>query len=280
MGGGPANAALRLAIRLTSTNTTLHVLVVEPETDSNSSAERSSDTRSRETDRILDAVREEVAEWGRSARTVVRSGTPRDRILEYAADHDIELIVMGAHGHQSVKRVDLGRVTEAVVHAATVPVLVVRASDDIRKRYPYEHVLVPTDGSEHAAAALDRGVEIAAETGATVHLLSVVPDENYGMESDEDDLVDRLEKRTRAGLAKAAERVADGDLDVRTAIATGTIYREITTYAETEPIDLIVMGTHGRSGIDPTFLGSVTDRVLRTAPVPVLTVRKLSEIVS
>jgi len=90
---------------------------------------------------------------------------------------------MGSHGRREAEPFVLGRVTEGVVRNAPVPVLVVRASDDIQSRYPFDRVLVPTDGSEHARIAVERGVEIAAETGAVLHLLSVVNVTRYGTDS-------------------------------------------------------------------------------------------------
>ena len=268
-GSGRANAALELASRVASPTTTIHVLVV-PDGDHDGSSPDALDRTARE---ILADARATAAADVETVVTKEQYGDPRDRILEYIASVGIELVVMGAHGRREAEPVVLGRVTEGVVRHAPVPVLVVRASDDIQSRYPFDRVLVPTDGSEHARVAVERGVEIAAETGAAIHLLSVVNITRYGTDSETDALVDRLEEKAKCDLEAAAEGVAVDGVNVRTAVTVGTVAVEISTYAETEDIDLLVMGTHGRSDSDRELLGSITERVLRTAPAPVLTVR-------
>lgn len=270
-GSGPANAALELAGRIASPSATLHALVVS-EDDGDDVPRGASD---RTVDEILADAREAVAADVETVVTEERRGDPRAQILEYVEAAGIEIVVMGAHGRRDAEPVVLGRVTERVVRDAPVPVLVARASDDIRGLYPFERILVPTDGSEHARAALDLGVELAAETGATLHLLSVVDATRYGSDSESDALLDRLEENADRELESAVESaVTDGaGVDVRTAVARGSVHGAISAYAEANDVDLLVMGTHGRSDDDGELPGSVTERVLRTAPAPALTVR-------
>ncbi|AEH39343.1 universal stress protein [Halopiger xanaduensis] len=268
-GSGPDNAALELASRIASPAATIHLLFVS-EDDRDVSP---SDALDRTAEEILADARETATADVETVVTEEKRGDPRARILEYIEAAEIELVVMGAHGRQEAGAGILGRVTEEVVRNASVPVLVVRASDDIQSRYPFDRVLVPTDGSEHARIALERGVEIAAETGATLHLLSVVDVTRYGADSETDALVDRLEEDAKDALEAAAESATADGVDVRTAVTVGSVHREISAYAETEDVDLLIMGTHGRSDPERELLGSVTERVLRTAPAPVLTVR-------
>ncbi len=141
---------------------------------------------------------------------------------------------MGSHGRRRVGRLALGNETQGVVRGASVPVLVVRASDDVRRIYPYDRVLVPTDGSDHANAALNLGIEAAAETRATLHLLSVVSVTRYGTDDETDRLVEHLEENVRTTLESAAAKVDEEGIDVRTATDVGTVHREISAYAEAE----------------------------------------------
>ncbi|WP_276256182.1 universal stress protein [Halomontanus rarus] len=268
-GSGPANAALELASRMAPPTATIHVLFVS-DTDSDEGPRETSD---RTVDEILADARGTAAAEVETVVTEERHGEPRDRILEYVAAAEVEIVVMGAHGRREAEPVVLGRVTESVVRDASVPVLVVRASDDIRSLYPFDRVLVPTDGSGHARIALELGTEIAVETGATLHLLSVVNVTRYGIDSETEALVSRLEQNTKRVLETAAESAATNGVDIRTAVTVGTVHHEISAYAETEEIDLLVMGTRGRGDHEGELLGSVTERVLRTAPAPVLTVR-------
>lgn len=268
-GSGPANAALELAGRIASPSATIHVLVVS-EDDGADEPRGASD---RTVDALLADARETADADVETVVTEERRGDPRAQILEYVEAAGIELVVMGAHGRRVAEPVVLGHVAEGVIRDARIPVLVARASDDIRGLYPFERVLVPTDGSEHARTALDLGVEIAAETGATLHLLSVVDATRYGSDSGSEVLLDSLEENAARELESAAESAATGGVDVRTAVARGSVHGEIVAYAEDHDVDLLVMGTHGRSASDRELPGSVTERVLRTAPAPVLTVR-------
>ncbi|WP_254525497.1 universal stress protein [Natrinema caseinilyticum] len=278
-GSGPATAALELAAKVAPPSATVHLLFVSEadgvdDTDAESpvTAETATDAAEPTGDEILADASELATVAGLSVVTAVRTGVPRERILEYATTHDIEMIAMGQHGRRRVGRLELGTETRDVVRDASMPVLVVRASDDVRRVYPFRRILVPTDGSDQASAAVDLGIETAAETGATLDLLSVVSVTRYGTDAKTDQLIDHLEKNARSALETAAADAAD-DVDVRTAVSVGTVHREISAYAERKDVDLLVMGTHGRSDVERELLGSVTERVLRTAPVPVLTVR-------
>lgn len=277
-GSGPAAAALELALALATATTTVFVLSV---VEGNTGSELRPGPAGRTAAEILAEAHGRPRTGGTTLETEIRRGLPRERVLEYAEREVVDLIVMGAHGRQETEPLVVGRVTEEVVRDAPVPVLVVRASDDIRRCYPFERVLVPTDGSAHATAALERGIERAAETGATLHLLSVVTATGYGSDSETSRLLDRLAKNAGDSLESAAGRAAAAGLDVRTAVRTGSVHREITAYAEREDVDLLVMGTRGRTDDGGEslgdnggeLLGSVTERILRTAPAPVLTVR-------
>ncbi len=206
--------------------------------------------------------------------TVVERGVPGEVIREYAAGHDVDLIVMGTHGRTGVRRFVLGSVTETVCRLADLPVLVVHV-EDAAHEVPYGDVLVPTDGSEGAAAALDTAVAIAQTFDARVHVASVVDTTVASLESGAWEIVgENLEAAASEAVAEAAARLADrGVADVETAVLEGVPHRALRAYVERAGIDLVVMGTHGRSGVERYLLGSVAEKVLRTSPAPVLTVR-------
>ncbi|WP_121743417.1 universal stress protein [Natronorubrum halophilum] len=229
------------------------------------------DVLEQEGEEIVSNARERVAERGVSVTTDIVQGIPHEAIVQYAATHDADLVVMGTHGRDGLERYVLGSVAERVVNRATIPVLTVRAADDVTTSYPYTAVLVPTDGSDHAMAALQRGADVANRNNATVHLLSVLEEPILGLGNDRSD----RDERVRGLLEEATSTVQNAGVDdVVTAVESGSVPREITSYADSEGIDLIVMGTHGRTGIDQHLLGSITERVLRTASVPVLTTNR------
>jgi nucleotide-binding universal stress UspA family protein len=161
----------------------------------------------------------------------------------------------------------------------------------------YDTILYPTDGSEGAAAALTHAQDHAEQYSAALHVLFVA-DTAYeragvvgtergsettdmvGAEHDTertemvggDDPIRALESNGEAIVTDVAERMSD-EVSVTTAVRKGNPYETILGYAETIDADLLVMGTHGRTGLDRYLLGSVTEKVVRTADVPVLTVR-------
>lgn len=274
-GSGPATAALeygaRVAERFDASVHVLHVAERVPGRDEAEAENRRDSERS--SDEVLESARDWVDVEGVPASDEVVTGDPIDVIPSYAAEEGFDLIVMGTHGRTGIGRYVLGSVTEAVVRTADVPVVVVRGTDEVRTALPYETIVVPTDGSEHAAVALDRGIELAARSDATLHALSVVDVSPIGLDPEVDLRVDRLEAGAQRVVDDARARAEDRGVDVVTSTSFGSIHRGIASYAQEQDADLLVMGTHGRSGLDRFLLGSVTERVLRTAPTPVLTVR-------
>ena len=205
--------------------------------------------------------------------TAVERGVPDEIIREYAAGHDIDLVVMGTHGRTGVRRFVLGSVTEKVVRLSDVPVLVVRVTEG-GPTVPYEDILLPTDGSEGAAAALEHAATLARAFDARVHVVSVVDSAATTLEGGWSVMLDDLDAAAQEAVAGMAEDLRDrGVREVRTEVSVGTPYRDLLDYVEDEGIDLVAMGTHGRSGIERYLLGSVTEKLLRTSPAPVLTVR-------
>ncbi|WP_436907443.1 universal stress protein [Halosimplex marinum] len=137
----------------------------------------------------------------------------------------------------------------------------------------YEDILVPTDGSAGASAALDEAIELATQFDATVHSLYVVDVASVGTEVGTVDLVESFEQMGEDATEAAATRARDAGVEATGSVAAGSPHREILDYADDHGIDLVVMGTHGRTGLERYLLGSVTEKVVRTADVPVLTVR-------
>jgi len=138
----------------------------------------------------------------------------------------------------------------------------------------YETILVPTDGSPGAEAAAAHAVDLAKEHGAAVHALYVVDVRMSPISADMDHdevvtLVDESGERPTTTVLDRAERVGVPAVET---IRLGIPHECIREYAEAEGIDLVVMGTHGRTGIEHALIGSVTERIVRTLDVPVLTV--------
>jgi nucleotide-binding universal stress UspA family protein len=242
-------------------------------------------------DTILEEITELAAERDQSVRTERRDGKPAAEICAFAAERDADLIVLGRQGMTGLGKRLLGGVTEHVLHRSDVPVFVVPGADEasgsVSAEDPgYDRILLPTDGSENAGVATPHGAALAQRYDAVVHVLNVVDlQEAGGMFSAgglEQSFVDRLEKRGR-GVAEGVEtelRTTAPALDVETAVVRtasfGGAAVGIEEYVTDQEIDLVVMGSHGRSNLRRQVLGSVASTVLRTVDVPVLVVKRPS----
>ncbi|TYL36080.1 universal stress protein [Natronococcus pandeyae] len=149
----------------------------------------------------------------------------------------------------------------------------------------YETVLIPTDGSEQAEVAIREGVELADQSDATVHALYVVEPIPLGgfdaggaaARTEWGDVVDEQRAEGEAAIEAIVEAASEVDVEVVESLRHGKPAAEILEYVDESDVDAIVMGTHGRSGADRLVLGSVTEKVVRKSPVPVLTVRFADE---
>ncbi|WP_132058695.1 universal stress protein [Halorussus amylolyticus] len=138
----------------------------------------------------------------------------------------------------------------------------------------YERILVPTDGSEGAGAAVERAIDLAKTYDAELHALNVVNVATLSVEVNTARIIESLEEQGADATEAVVERAETAGVgDVQTAVVHGIPHGAILEYVEDHDIDLVVMGTHGRSGLDRYLLGSVTEKVVRKSDVPVLTVR-------
>jgi nucleotide-binding universal stress UspA family protein len=138
----------------------------------------------------------------------------------------------------------------------------------------YDDILLPTDGSDGMTTIIDHAVSLAEVHDATLHALYVANTASLTdlpMESSWEGVSQALRTEGEHAIAQVDEHV--GDVPLETTIIDGSPAKEIITYADENECDIIVMGTHGRSGVDRLLLGSVAERVVRSAEPPVLTIR-------
>lgn len=203
------------------------------------------------------------------------SGEPAERLVSYVEDRDIDLVVMGTHGRRGVRRMLLGSVTEEVIRGADCPVLTVRTDAPEAPRTAVRRILVPVDFSEASETAVLHAKEIAQTYGAEIHLLHVIEEvvypSAYGVEMppiSSEEVTARLEQ----SLGNMA-REGIGYEHVQISVTVGYAPLTILDYVEDNEMDLLVIATHGRSGLDRVLLGSVAERVLRQSPIPVFVVK-------
>lgn len=272
-GSDGATAAFEHVLRLASGHdATVHVLSVADTTRDSVTriGEEVIDALEREGASIVEEAAERAADHGVETVTAVEQGGVAETITAYATAHEADLIAMPTRGRTGLDRLLLGSTTERVLRHAAVPVLSIRP-DGESATYPYENVLVATDGSETATAAVERAATLADRSGATLHALSVVDVLDLGADahSGVDGFVSQAEESVAAAVAtaEAAGVEATETVEVGTSAARG-----IRMHAEANDVDVVVLGTHGRTGVGRYLLGSVAERTVRTSPVPVLTV--------
>jgi len=138
----------------------------------------------------------------------------------------------------------------------------------------YDAVLLPTDGSEGTRTAVEHAIDHAKRYDAALHAIYVV-DARIGVarETTPDDIFEELEEQGRQAIEEVHTKARAADVEtIEGVVARGDPHQAILDYVAAEDIDLIVMGTHGRTGLDHYLVGSVTEKVVRLADVPVMTV--------
>jgi universal stress protein A len=142
-------------------------------------------------------------------------------------------------------------------------------------------ILAPTDFSELSKQGLQSALELAEAFGAKLLLLYVVEPPPYPVEGIVPShlgatMLDDLERQATNDLPQMLSETQASKMDVARRVVVGIPYRKIVDVAEEEKIDLIVMTTHGRTGLSHLMMGSVAEKIVRTAPCPVLTIRPTS----
>jgi nucleotide-binding universal stress UspA family protein len=214
-------------------------------------------------------------------RVVRRSNDPVTEICAFADQSDIDLIVMGTHGRTGLSHLLIGSVTEHVVRNARCPVMTVRACKESAEVAPYLDIVVPIDFSPYSQKALRYARTLAHLFDANLHLLHVLDQPAhpayYGLGND---LLIRLnpdvQRRSHEEMESLISQMSSVEVTHQTHVREGRAYSEIVRFAQEQESDLIVMGTHGLSGLEHFLLGGTTEKVVRHAPCPVLTV-KLNE---
>ncbi len=205
--------------------------------------------------------------------------SPAEGIVEYADDRDVDLVVVGTRGRRGLQRLFIGSVSEEVLREAPCPVLTVRDTKSVAPAWAVRNILVPIDFSEASEGALRHAKELALTYGAQLTLLHAVEEvvypSAYGMEPVDlpgPEVVERVEK-SLATLVQNQIGYEHVVIDATVGYAPSVILDR----AERDDVDLIVIATHGRTGLDRVLLGSVTERVVRQASSPVFTVKSFGK---
>lgn len=172
----------------------------------------------------------------------------------------------------------LGSVTEEVVRRAPCPVLTVRERKTPGAVEGFGTILAPVDFSEHSELALRHAVGLSQEFGAEMHLLHVIeeityPDFYYPAPVTGEQMATEIEHRVNERLEQAVGRIAEAGVSASVHVTQGRPAPGIAEFADNHGADLIVVGTHGLTGVKRALLGSVAEGVVRRSVSPVLTVK-------
>jgi len=230
----------------------------------------------------LDHVASRLREIPVEVRAVVKWGPAAEAIVDYAAQMDVQKIVMSTHGYSGISRWRHGSVAERVLQSASAPVILIHAGEkkpgDAQEARTCQRILVPLDGSPVAEQVLPAATSVAQGLDAEMVIFRVPIAHVAGAFAVEwymplEGTLETANQIAKDYLNRMAEHMRARGIRVTTAMQMGAVANAIIEYAEANQIDLIAMCTHGRTGLARWTLGSVADRVLRASHIPLLLVR-------
>ena len=229
----------------------------------------------------LATISQRLVGEGLSIETVVRQGTAVENLLDLADELGVFAIAMATHGRGGMQRLVFGSVAEQLIQQSTVPTLLVRVKDGVAVAPPphgLRRLLVPLDGSGLAERALDAALELAAPDSELL-LLRVVPPVmevrpyvDVVTTTPDADAIDHLLADAQTYLDSIAAPLTAAGRAVSTLVEAGNPSEAILQISHAQDFDLVVMATHGHTGANRMLLGSVADRVVRHAELPIFLV--------
>ena len=268
---GAVREAIRLAKNCGSEMTVLSVIETNPEFDA--LAPQIMEKKEQAARRKLDQVLSQAKNEGVDCAAVVREGEDAYHyIVDTALSNKCTMIVMGRRGRTGLKRLMMGSVTARVIGHAPCNVLVVPKAAELA----FKNIVVATDGSKYSVAAASAAIGLAKRNKSSLTVLSVAPNELLSA-SDMDVTFNQrelIEKNSLCEAEKNAKAVKEAaqkeDIEVTAFVLSGRPADAIIETAKERNADLIVLGSHGRTGVERLLMGSVAERVIVLASCPVL----------
>jgi nucleotide-binding universal stress UspA family protein len=199
--------------------------------------------------------------------TNMAQGEPHEKIVYVAEDENCDLIVMGRRGTHQLERELVGSVTARVIGYTQKDVLVVPDGTKLSRK----NLLLATDGSPSCEDAVARAIELARDQAANLTAISVVytNDEYMALAPG---IVDELITKAKEKLGRIEQKASAAGVKISSVVKEGEAYEAITNLARENDIDMIIMGSHGKKGLQRLLMGSVTERTIGYALCPVLVV--------
>lgn len=226
---------------------------------------------------LTELAQRQVGVTDHDVTATLLDGPIADTLIHHALAMNADLMVMTTHGRGTLSRFWLGSVADRLVRQAPMPVLLIRPTHEAAEapRDPtFSHVLIPLDGSQLAEHIIEHARALGAFTHARYTLLQVVepvltyPAMSVGVYDEQ--ILYQMRSAAQSYLDGVAAALRVADMETETEVLIGAPAPVIIDYVERHEVDLIAMGTHGRSGMSRLLLGSVADKVVRAACAPVL----------
>jgi nucleotide-binding universal stress UspA family protein len=242
---------------------------------------------------MYDVYLEKVSEEFRSSlpgaitlpkvQTIVIDGQPDSKILDYAIENNINLIVMVSHGHSGIMPWATGSTASKIIQKSAIPILLIRASDNVDTKQVsglFRKILVPLDGSTISEAVLPYVKEIAAYTNSEIILLRVLEQGQHvrtigGLDhfAYTDQQVEEMRQETVVYLNEMNQKLSKDGFTVQTVVKTGDVAQVIIETTIQENVSIVAMSSHGKSAAIKWVLGSVSNKILQAGKKPLLLVR-------
>lgn len=276
--------ALQLAESFQSNLTILHALVLfQDDVGEEEKLHEYEEWIKRREQKIYDQMKKNLQKAkgkGLKVKSVILRGVnAADAILEYLDNHPFDLVAMGTHGRTGLKHFLLGSISEKVVRLSPIPVLTIHRS---LAKFKLNKILVPVDFSIPSKDAADKAIGFASLYEAVLEFIHVIEQDIhpsfYASGIDSIFEIDKgLQKRVIENLREFMADQLPPNIRTNYLVREGKAHREIVDYAKEHGIDLIVIATQGLTGLDYALLGSTTEKVVRWATCPVLTVKRKIE---
>ena len=212
------------------------------------------------------------SEFGVDMETIVCQGEPHEALIDTARERGADLIALGTHGRKGLGRLIMGSVTASVIAEAPCDVMVANKPCN-ECTGDYKALLLAFDGSDHSKKALSHAAGLAKQNGADLTALYVIPRYEEMLGFMKTDYIKEILHTEADKILAEARKIVSGNGSLKTVIQEGHAAEKILEIAHMLHSDLIVMGSHGWTGVDRALMGSTTERVISHAGCPVLVVK-------
>jgi nucleotide-binding universal stress UspA family protein len=219
-------------------------------------------------EKILAGALAVAQEGGIQVETVLGEGNTHEAIIDTAQSKDCDLIIVGRRGLTHLDRAFMGSITARVIGYSPIDVLVIPHDSTVK----WGNILLAVDGSKYSEFAVDKAISMVRSCGGKINILSVV-DVSDELFAQAPNLVKEMVSSAHEMVESVKGKVMSAGIEAEAFVREGETHEKILHMAKELNADLICMGSHGRTGLKRLLMGSVTEKVIGSASLPVLVVK-------